>query len=97
MSGTQNLVIYVESYCQIKVRELTSDGNCPNDFINLYDGVDEYSPLIGKFCGIGSFPVSIIGTSNKLFLEFVTSKYGPLINTGKLCFIVILVSMFLSF
>ena len=66
----------------IQVRELTSDGDCPNDFINLYDGVDEYSPLIGKFCGIGSFPVSIIGTSNKLFLEFVSSKYGPLINTG---------------
>ena len=83
MSGIQNLVIYAESYCRIKVRELTSDGNCPNDFINLYDGVDEYSSLIGKFCGIGSFPVSIIGTSNKLFLEFVTSKYGPLINTGK--------------
>ena len=44
--------------------------------------MDEYSPLIGQFCGVGSFPVSIIGTSNKLFLEFVTSKYGPLLNTG---------------
>ena len=44
--------------------------------------MDEYSPLIGQFCGVGSFPVSIIGTSNKLFLEFVASKYGPLLNTG---------------
>ena len=78
-------------YNPIQVRELTSDGDCPHDFINLYDGVDEYSPLIGKFCGIGSFPVSIIGTSNKLFLEFVSSKYGPLINTGKHFFIVTLV------
>ena len=64
------------------VRELSSDGDCPFDYIKLYDGVDEYSPLIGQFCGVGSFPVSIIGTSNKLFLEFVTSKHGPLINTG---------------
>ena len=66
-----------------KVKELTTGvDDCPHDFIKLHDGVDEYSPLIGQFCGVGSFPVSIIGTSNKLFLEFVTSKYGPLLNTG---------------
>ena len=66
-----------------KVKELTTGvDDCPHDFIRLHDGVDEYSPLIGQFCGVGSFPVSIIGTSNKLFLEFVTSKYGPLLNTG---------------
>ena len=70
-----------ENIVDCKVRQLTSD-DCPYDFIKLYDGVDEFSPLIGKFCGIGSFPVSIIGTTNKLFLEFVTSKHGPLINTG---------------
>ena len=66
-----------------QVKELTTGvDDCPHDFIRLHDGVDEYSPLIGQFCGVGSFPVSIIGTSNKLFLEFVTSKYGPLLNTG---------------
>ena len=65
-----------------EVRELRTDGVCPHDYINLYDGVDEYSPLIGQFCGIGSFPVSIIGSSDKLFLEFVTSLHGPLLNTG---------------
>ena len=65
------------------MKELTTAAvECPHDYIKLYDGVDEYSPLIGQFCGIGSFPVSIIGTSNKLFLEFSTSKYGPLLNTG---------------
>ena len=71
-----------ESVVGCPVRELTTDGECPHDYVRLYDGVDEYSPLIGQFCGIGSFPVSIIGSSNKLFLEFVTSKHGPLINTG---------------
>ena len=65
-----------------KVRRLTTDGDCPHDYIKLYDGVDEYSPLIGQFCGVGSFPVSIIGTTNKLFLEFITAKHGPLLNTG---------------
>ena len=59
-----------ENIVDCEVRELTSE-DCPNDYIKLYDGVDEFSPLIGKFCGTGSFPVSIIGTSNKLFLEFV--------------------------
>ena len=65
-----------------EVRELRTDGECPRDYIKLYDGVDEFSPLIGQFCGIGSFPVSIIGSSDKLFLEFVTSLHGPLLNTG---------------
>ena len=65
-----------------EVRELRTDGVCPRDYIKLYDGVDEFSPLIGQFCGIGSFPVSIIGSSDKLFLEFVTSQHGPLLNTG---------------
>lgn len=65
-----------------QVRRFTTDGDCPHDYIKLYDGVDEYSPLIGQFCGVGSFPVSIIGTTNKLFLEFITAKHGPLLNTG---------------
>ena len=77
---------------------VTGSENCPYDWVRLYDGVDEYSPLIGHFCGTGSFPRffngavvmvfvkilfrSIIGTSNKLFLEFVSSPAGPLLNTG---------------
>ena len=28
---------------------------------SVYDGLDEYSPLIAKFCGTGFFPRSIIG------------------------------------
>ncbi len=27
----------------------------------IYDGLDEFSPLIGQFCGIGQFPQSIVG------------------------------------
>jgi len=35
--------------------------HCPYDWLAVYDGRDEHSPLIGKFCGLGKFPFSIIG------------------------------------
>uniref|UniRef100_A0A1B0FBH5 CUB domain-containing protein n=1 Tax=Glossina morsitans morsitans TaxID=37546 RepID=A0A1B0FBH5_GLOMM len=56
--------------------------HCPFDWLAVYDGRDEHSPLIGKFCGLGKFPFSIIGTSQYMYVEFVTSPAGPLLNTG---------------
>ncbi|KAI8128611.1 Zinc metalloproteinase nas-39 [Lucilia cuprina] len=56
--------------------------HCPYDWLAVYDGRDEHSPLIGKFCGLGKFPFSIIGTSQYMYVEFVTSPAGPLLNTG---------------
>lgn len=50
--------------------------NCPFDYIKIYDGKDELSPVIGTFCGMGKFPYSIIGTSQDLFVEFVSSPAG---------------------
>lgn len=38
--------------------------------------------MTGTFCGMGKFPYSIIGTSEDLFVEFVSSLAGPLLNTG---------------
>lgn len=35
--------------------------HCPFDWLAVYDGRDETAPLIGKFCGVGKFPFSIIG------------------------------------
>lgn len=40
--------------------------HCPYDWLAVYDGRDENSPLIGKFCGLGKFPFSIIGKSGLL-------------------------------
>jgi len=34
---------------------------CPYDWLAIHDGRDESAPLIGKFCGLGKFPYSIIG------------------------------------
>ncbi|XP_078035220.1 uncharacterized protein LOC144469145 [Augochlora pura] len=56
--------------------------HCPYDYIRVYDGKDESSPVIGTFCGMGKFPYSIIGTSEDLYVEFVSSPAGPLLNTG---------------
>ncbi|XP_017875544.1 uncharacterized protein LOC108622278 [Ceratina calcarata] len=56
--------------------------HCPYDYLRVYDGKDENSPTIGTFCGMGKFPYSIIGTSEDLYVEFVSSPAGPLLNTG---------------
>ena len=48
-------------------RPLSSD--CAGrDYVRIYDGVDEFSPLIGTFCGLGQLPSSIVGTGRELFL-----------------------------
>lgn len=56
--------------------------HCPYDYIRIYDGINELSPVIGTFCGMGKFPYSIIGTGRDLYVEFVSSPAGPLLNTG---------------
>ncbi|XP_074095188.1 cubilin homolog isoform X1 [Cotesia typhae] len=56
--------------------------HCPFDYIRVYDGINETAPVIGTFCGMGKFPYSIIGTSADLYVEFVSSPAGPLLNTG---------------
>jgi hypothetical protein len=43
------------------------------DHIKVYDGKDERSPLIAVFCGVGKFPVSLIGTGSDVFVEVHTS------------------------
>lgn len=54
--------------------------NCPYDYIKIYDGKDESAAVIGTFCGMGKFPYSIIGTSQDLFVEFVSSPAGKVLQ-----------------
>lgn len=50
------------------MREIGSGSNhCPYDWLAVYDGRDEHAPLIGKFCGVGKFPYSIIGKCVSVF------------------------------
>ncbi|XP_072381346.1 cubilin homolog [Diabrotica undecimpunctata] len=72
-----------ENIMTCPMRPISSgEENCPYDYIKIYDGKNEFSPVIGTFCGMGKFPYSIIGTSQDLFVEFVSSPAGPLLNTG---------------
>ncbi|XP_075165489.1 uncharacterized protein LOC142237917 [Haematobia irritans] len=72
-----------ENVMTCPIRHISSGNeHCPYDWLAVYDGRDEHSPLIGKFCGLGKFPFSIIGTSQYMYVEFVTSPAGPLLNTG---------------
>lgn len=51
-----------ENIMTCPMREIGSGSNhCPYDWLAVYDGRDEHAPLIGKFCGVGKFPYSIIG------------------------------------
>ncbi|XP_001946071.2 uncharacterized protein LOC100161930 [Acyrthosiphon pisum] len=72
-----------ENIITCPMRPITSGAEyCPYDYIKIYDGKNASSPEIGTFCGMGKFPHSIVGTSEDLFVEFVTSTAGPLLNTG---------------
>lgn len=51
-----------ENIMTCPMREIGSGSrHCPFDWLAVYDGRDEHAPLIGKFCGVGKFPYSIIG------------------------------------
>lgn len=57
------------------MREIGSGSDhCPYDWLAVYDGRDDQAPLIGKFCGMGKFPFSIIGMFNKNFKRFTTKN-----------------------
>lgn len=51
-----------ENIMTCPMREIGSGSeHCPFDWLAVYDGKDDNAPLIGKFCGVGKFPFSIIG------------------------------------
>ncbi len=71
-----------DSVLECPFRPISS--NCDGgDRVSVYDGVDEFSRLIGTFCGTGTdFPSAIVGTGKDLFLEFVTAEEGPFLGRG---------------
>ncbi len=71
--------------CPFRPLISSSAGDCGadgRDFVRIYDGVDEFSPLIGTFCGLGDFPSSVVGTGRELFLQFHTAVEGAFLGTG---------------
>ncbi|GBL92146.1 hypothetical protein AVEN_91495-1 [Araneus ventricosus] len=55
---------------------------CPFDYVKVYDGPTEESPLIVILCGRGRLKSQIVASGPEMLVEFVTSNVGPLLNTG---------------
>lgn len=51
--------------------EIENHDNCVYDYLEIRDGHEETSPLIGTFCGY-KLPEDIKSTSNKLYVKFVS-------------------------
>ena len=51
--------------------EIENHDNCVYDSIEIRDGGDENSDLIGKFCGY-KMPDDIKSTSNQLYVKFIS-------------------------
>ena len=50
---------------------MENHNNCVYDYLELRDGHEEDSPLIGKYCGY-KIPDNIKSTYNKLYVKFVS-------------------------
>ncbi|XP_043205584.1 cubilin-like [Amphibalanus amphitrite] len=50
--------------------ELEFSRNCIFDFVEIRDGPDPDSPLVGRYCGRESVPPPVVGTSNQLYVRF---------------------------
>ncbi|XP_023241949.1 uncharacterized protein LOC111640183 [Centruroides sculpturatus] len=56
--------------------------DCPFDYVRVYDGPTEDSPVIVTLCGRGRLKSNIIASGSEMLVEFITSPAGPLLNTG---------------
>ena len=45
--------------------------NCVYDYLEIRDGHDDNSPLIGRFCGY-NIPENVNSTSNTMYVKFVS-------------------------
>lgn len=63
MDGSRLVAISrCENIMTCPMKEIGSGSeHCPYDWLAVYDGKDEKASPIGKFCGMGKFPFSIIG------------------------------------
>ncbi|KAG2458577.1 CUBN protein, partial [Polypterus senegalus] len=73
MNCTYHLVVANSWVIELKFNsfDLEVSSNCAFDYVAVYDGVDTFAPLLGKFCGRVTPPV-IKSSSNNLFLVFKT-------------------------
>ncbi|CAG0923150.1 unnamed protein product, partial [Notodromas monacha] len=56
--------------------------DCNHDYIRVFDGDSPSAPVIGTFCGMDRVPFSIVGSTNRMLVEFKTGANASLLNTG---------------
>ncbi|RWS24815.1 hypothetical protein B4U80_09769 [Leptotrombidium deliense] len=60
----------------------TKPEECPHDYVRIYDGANDSSPLISTLCGRGRLQSNVIASGSEMFIEFISSPAGSLIDTG---------------
>ena len=68
------------SYQVTQLVVVGSPATC-SSYLELHDGPDETSPIIGKYCS-QSVMANAVTTSNTLFVKFVTDGSGSLFRLG---------------
>lgn len=58
-------------HLKIFLLQIERHDNCAYDYLEIRDGTNENSPLIGHFCGYDK-PEDIRSTSNTLWMKFVS-------------------------
>ena len=51
--------------------QVENHDNCVYDYVEVRDGIDSVSPLLGKYCGY-RIPADIRSTTNQLYVKFVS-------------------------
>ncbi|KAH3692443.1 hypothetical protein DPMN_194284 [Dreissena polymorpha] len=74
MNCTWFITVQADRVIQFRFRELDLEAHssCDYDYVDVFDGPNIYSPLIGRYCG-NVIPTDLIGsTSNAMTLNFVS-------------------------
>ncbi|CAG5115142.1 unnamed protein product, partial [Candidula unifasciata] len=72
------VVLEFESFqvgLQFYLSNLQNHINCEYDYVAVYDGPTEASPLLGKYCGDRK-PETIKSCDNTLYVKFVSDQSG---------------------
>jgi len=57
--------------------DLESSNNCTKDAVEVFDGVDDAAPLVGRFCG-NTVPTALTSQGSALFVKFRSDYVGQM-------------------
>lgn len=69
------------SAVQIEFQNMNLDSNCDQEFIEIRNGGEASSPLLGRYCG-KKVPSITISESNRLWIDFHSSIATNRTNPG---------------